>query len=104
MDSCRPPPPESRDEPGLSLGLVASFTSWYTGHKGAQKGEKGCRKAELAYLHGLAGGLLRKEGSWLSFSPKLNEWKRDKEGSEEEKGPGVSIVQCVLPQLPIVLL
>ena len=47
----------------MSLGLVASFTPWYTGHRGAQEGEKGCQKAELAYLHGLAGGLLRKHGS-----------------------------------------
>lgn len=52
MDSLHPPPPERRDEPGLALGLVASFTPWYTSHKGAQEGEMGCQKAELAYLHG----------------------------------------------------
>ena len=60
---CHPPPPERRDEPGLALGLVASFTPWYTSHKGAQEGEMGCQKAELAYLHGLVDGLLRKDGS-----------------------------------------
>ena len=63
MDSRHPLPPERKDEPGLALGLVARFTPWYTGHEGAQEGEKGCQKAELAYLHGLAGGLLRKDGS-----------------------------------------
>ena len=63
MDSSHPPPPERRDEPGLALGLVASFTPWSTSHKGAKEGEKGCQKAELAYLHALVGGLLRKDDS-----------------------------------------
>ena len=54
---------QRRDEPRLALGLVAIFTPWYTGHEGAQEGEMGCQKAELAYLHGLVDGLLRKDGS-----------------------------------------
>ena len=63
MDAPHPPPPERRDEPGLALGLVASFTPWYTSHEGAQEDEKRCQKSKLAYLHALVGGLQRKDGS-----------------------------------------
>ena len=102
MDSCRPPPPESRDEPGLSLGLVASFTSWYTGHKGAQKGEKGCQKAELSYLHGLAGGLLRKDGSWLSFShPSSMNGRETRRGVRKRKGLGSVLYSAYSPNYPL---
>ena len=98
MDSCHPPPPESRDEPGLSLGLVASFTSWYTGHKGAQKGEKGCQKAELSYLHGLAGGLLRMLGMDWAFNTLAEGWDPVMgKGSRQGEELGQS---CLLLNLP----
>ena len=67
MDSPHPSPPERRDEPGLVLGLVASFTPWYTGQKGAQ-GWDGLPKSRAGLSSRLSGGLPRKDGSWLNFS------------------------------------
>ena len=79
------------------MGLVASFTPWYTGHKGAQEGKMGCQKAELAYLHGLVG-----EERWQLtelLTPQFSDWKRDKERSEEEKGQGSILYSVYSPTI-----
>ena len=95
-----PSSPTSREERWARnvLGLVASFTPWYTGHRGAQEGEMGCQKAELAYLHGLAGGLLRKDGSRLSFShPSSVTGRETRRGVRKRRAWGQYCTVCTTP-------